>query len=84
MAREMKTKLVTMLEENLLLELRARAANEGRSIGNIIQDALLRYFHSSRKEAALRLAAVERLCSRPFNLSPQELGEIVEMDYHEL
>jgi hypothetical protein len=79
----MKTKLGTVLEDEVFKELKAKADKEGRAISEIIQDALLRYFHASPKEASVRLAAVDKLCSRPFNLSPQELAEILEEDYYE-
>lgn len=79
----MKTKLGTVLETDVLEQLKSFAEKEGRAISDVIQDALLRYFHATPKEASVRLAAVERLCSRPFNLSPDELAEIVEEDYFE-
>lgn len=79
----MKTKLGTVLEDDILRDLKAHAVKEGRAISDIIQDALLRYFHAAPKEASIRLAAVDKLCSRPFNLSPHELEEIIEEDYYE-
>jgi hypothetical protein len=72
-----------VLEDEVFKELKTKADKEGRAISEIIQDALLRYFHASPKEASVRLSAVDKLCSRPFNLSPQELAEILEEDYYE-
>lgn len=79
----MKTKLGTVLEEDVFKELKEVAELEGRTISDIIQDALLRYFHSAPMETSIRLAALERLCSRPFNLSMDELKEIMEEDYYD-
>ena len=77
----MKTKVGTVLDKEVVQQLRERAAKEGRSMNEIIYDALTRYFQSSSQMSDERRAAVERLCSRPFQLSIQELNEIIEEDY---
>ena len=77
----MKAKIGTVLEEDILKELKERAAKDGRAISDVIQDALMRYFYATPKEETIRLQTLERLCSRPFRLTPQELGEILEEGY---
>jgi len=79
----MRTKIGTVLEEEIVQMLKERAARDNRSISDVIQDALLHYFQSGTKQRDIRLAAVERLCSRPFSLTTQELQEIIETDYFE-
>lgn len=74
----MKTKIGTVLEEDILKELKERAAKDGRAISDVIQDALMRYFYATPKETTIRLQTLERLCSRPFRLTPQELGKILD------
>lgn len=75
----MKAKIGTVLEEDILKELKERAAKDGRAISDVIQDALMRYFHATPKEATIRLQTLERLCSQPFRMTPQELGGILEV-----
>ncbi len=79
----MKTKVGTVLEEEVVQRLREQSAKEGRSMNEIIYDALVHYFQKGQKQREMRRAAVERLCSRPFQLSTQELNEILEEDYFE-
>ena len=79
----MKTKVGTVLDKEIVQKLREQSAKEGRSMNEIIYDALVHYFQSGQKQNELRKAAVERLCSRPFRLTVEELNEILEEDYFE-
>lgn len=79
----MKTKVGTVLDQNIVRKLREQSAKEGRSMSEIIYDALDHYFQSNKKQNDLRREAVERLCTKPFQLSWQELNEILEEDYFE-
>ena len=79
----MKTKVGTVLDKEIVQQLRERAAKEGRSMNEIICDALIQYFQTGAKRSDQRRAVVERLCSKPFRLSLQELNEILEEDYFE-
>ena len=79
----MKTKVGTVLDEDILYQLKIRAAKEKRSMSDIIQDALKSYFHNGALEKAERQAAVRRLCSKPFNLSLREIQELMEEDYYD-
>ncbi|MGH7494346.1 MAG: hypothetical protein ACREOO_18395 [bacterium] len=74
----MKTKIGTLIEEDIVRMLKERAARDNRSISDVIQDALLHYFQMGTKRRDIRLAAVERLCSRPFDLTSHELQEIMD------
>lgn len=79
----MKTKVGTVLDKEIVQRLREQSAIEGRSMNEIIYDALVHYFQSRLKQTDLRKAAVERLCSRPFQLTVEDLNEILEEDYFE-
>lgn len=79
----MKTKIGTVLEKEIVQKLKEQALKEGRPMNEIIYDALVQYFQGQKGQENLRQVAVERLCSRPFQLSLQELNEILEEDYFE-
>ncbi len=80
----MKTKIGTVLEEDVVQKLKEFSAKQGRPISEVIQEAVITYMQvgNSRKQD-LRLAAVKRLCSKPFNLSREDWKEIMEEDYYE-
>ena len=79
----MKQKVGTILDEEILRHLREEALREKRSMTAIVEDALASYFTSRAKDASLRLAALERLCSRPFKLTPRQLTALLEEDYYD-
>jgi hypothetical protein len=77
----MKIKIGTILEEEIVQQLKEKSAKENRTISEIVQDALLNYFNAGPKNVELRKMALNGLCSRPFNLSGQELEEIMAEDF---
>ena len=79
----MKTKIGTILNEDIVQQLREQAAKQNRSMNEIIHDALTFYFRANQTHKENRHRAVERLCSRPFNLSLNEINDILEEDYFE-
>jgi energy-converting hydrogenase A subunit M len=80
----MKTKKIgTIIDEEIAKRLKEQSIKESRSMSDIIQDALVRYFQTDIKQSSFRRDAVERLCSRPFNISVEELNEIMEEDYYD-
>ncbi len=78
----MKTKIGTTLDKEVLRKLKEYSVRENRSISEIIQDALTNFFRGESKPREIKLQTVERLCSRPFNLTGEELKEIMEEDYY--
>jgi hypothetical protein len=79
----MKTKIGTILEEELLHKLKERALGEHRAISAILHDAITQYLQNNSKKE-LRLAAVNRFCSRPFkNLTNSDFQEIMKEDYYD-
>jgi hypothetical protein len=80
----MKAKIGTVLEEDVFKKLKEFSAKRGRPINEIIQEALVTYMQvGADRNRQLRLAAVKRLCSRPFNISPDDWKAIMEEDYYE-
>ena len=79
----MKTKVGTVLDKEIVQRLKIQAAEEERSMNEIIYDALVHYFQKQQLKKDLRREAVDRLCTRPFKLSLQEINEILEEDYFE-
>lgn len=78
----MKTKVGTILEDEVVRQLRQFSAKENRSISEVIEEALRKYFAGGLKPRDQRLLAVEKLCSAPFKLSSEELEEIIDEDYY--
>jgi hypothetical protein len=80
----MKTKIGTIMEEDVVERLREFSVRRGRSISDVIQDAVITYMQGGGdRKKELHLAALKRLCSKPFNLSPEAWKEIMEEDYYE-
>jgi hypothetical protein len=79
----MKTKIGTILEDDVVQKLKECAVKERRPINEIIQEALTRYLACGPIQRDLRKSAVVHFCSKPFNLSANEVREIVEEDYYE-
>ncbi len=78
----MKTKVGTVIEDEILKKLKEYSARENRPISDVIEAALSNYFRGESKPRELRIQAVERLCSRPFNINIDEMNEIIEEDYY--
>lgn len=78
-----KEKVGTILDRNIVKKIKDRSHKEGRSISEIIQDAILKYDELEPTKLELRIAAVNRFCSKPFNLKQNELEELLTEDYYE-
>jgi hypothetical protein len=80
----MKQKIVTLIEDDLMQLAKRRAAEERRSLSDLIQDALVRYL---RKEAATpkeRQIAYRLFCEQPMKLSSEQLQHVLEEDFSEI
>ncbi|KAF0151259.1 MAG: hypothetical protein FD143_2114 [Ignavibacteria bacterium] len=74
---ENKEKVETFLDKELIRRVKERFAREGRTISDIIQDALIKYNEAESTKPELRRAAVNRFCSRPFNLNTREINDLL-------
>jgi hypothetical protein len=80
----MKTKIGTVLEADVVRKLKEFSAKRGQPINEVIQEAVVTYIQGgANRNQQLRLAALKRLCSKPFNLSHDDWKEIMEEDYYE-
>ncbi|HKJ81432.1 MAG TPA: hypothetical protein VJ954_05365 [Ignavibacteriaceae bacterium] len=80
---EDKEKVGTILDKNIVKKIKDRSHTEGRSISEIIQDAILKYEELEPTKLELRKSAVNRFCSKPFNLNQTDIEEILTEDYYE-
>lgn len=76
----MKQKVGTVLEEDVLKRAKLRAAEQGRPLSDVIQDALERYLSEGVAEPARRDAAYQLFCERPMRLAPEQLKAVLEHD----
>lgn len=78
-----KEKVGTILDKNIVKKIKERSHKEGRSISEIIQDAIIKYEDLEPGKLELRKAAVTRFCSKPFNLNQNDLDDLLIEDYYE-
>jgi metal-responsive CopG/Arc/MetJ family transcriptional regulator len=79
---ENKVKVEIVLDRDLLRKIKVRNVNEGRTISEIIQDALIKYIDTDTTKYELRRTAINRFCSKPFNLNTKEINEILNHDIY--
>jgi plasmid stability protein len=76
----MKQKVVTLLEEDVMRRAKRRAADEGRPLSDLIQDALEKYLTAGLPEPARREAAFQLFCEQPIKLSPEQFKAVLDHD----
>ena len=80
----MKKKVGTVIEENTMRLAKRKAAEEGRSLSEVIQEALVQYL---RKEAATpkeRRMAFHLFCEQPMKIPAEQLRYVLEEDMWDL
>lgn len=80
----MKRKIGTLIEDKTMRLAKRKAAEEGRPLSDVIQDALVQYL---RKEAATpkeREMAFHMFCERPMKIPPDQLRYVIEEDMWDL
>ena len=80
----MKKKIGTLIEESTMRLGKRKAAEAGRSLSDVIQDALVQYL---RKEAATpkeRKMAFRLFCERPMKIPPKQVRYVLEEDTWDL
>ena len=80
----MKQKVGTLIEEDIMRRAKRRAADEGRPLSDLIQDALATYLSDRVVEPAQREAAYHLFCERPMKLTPSQFKAILEEDAWDL
>jgi hypothetical protein len=76
----MKRKLGTLLEEKVMRLAKRRAAEEGRPLNELIEDALVQYLGGKRPPAREREMAYHTFCERPLRLTPGQFRQVLEED----
>jgi len=77
-----KKKVGTVLDKEIVKKIKERSAKEGKTISDIIQDAIIRDNEADITKSEIRKAAVARFCSKPFNIKTSELNELLDEDYY--
>jgi len=76
-----KQKVNIVIEEGIIQSAKRRAAEEGRPLSDLMQDALVRYMR--KKEATTtqeRRAAYHLFCERPMRIPPEQLRYVLQED----
>jgi hypothetical protein len=76
----MKPKLEPLLEEKVLRLAKRRAAEEGRPLNELIEDALVQYLGGKRPPARKREMAYHMFCERPLSLTSGQFRQVLEED----
>ncbi|MBI2417019.1 MAG: hypothetical protein HYV28_03815 [Ignavibacteriales bacterium] len=76
-----KEKLGTILDTEIVRMIKERALKEGRSISDIIQEAVLNCNILDQTTSAIRVQAAKRYCSSPMKISRNDLDELLNEDY---
>ena len=80
----MKQKIGTLIEEDVMRLAKRRAAEEGRPLSDLIQDALVHYLRKDAATAPERKMAYHRFCEQPIKTPPDQLRHVIEEDMWEL
>lgn len=80
----MKQKIGTLLEEDVLRRAKRRAADEGRPLSDVIQEALENYLSPKAADPAKRDAAYQLFCDRPMKLTGAQFKAVLEEDAWDL
>ncbi len=77
----MKQKIVTFIEKDVVRLADRRAAKHGRSLGDLIHDALVQYLGAGAMTAAKERKRAYRLfCEQPMKIPPEQLRYVLEED----
>jgi hypothetical protein len=80
----MKKKVGTLLDEEVIRHAKRRAAEEGRPLSDVIQDALVSYLSDKVADPKKRENAYQVFCGQPMRISRKQFKEIVEEDAWDL
>lgn len=74
----MKRKIWILLEEKVVTLAKHRALEEGRSLSDVIQDAIVTYLGNRMPDPQKRERAYQLFCERPMRISQKQFQEILE------
>ncbi len=74
----MKKRLFIFIEEEVIRHANQRAAQEGRPLGALIQDALVSYLSKRMTVRGKREEAYQLFCEQPMRLSRKQFKEVLK------
>ena len=76
----MKRKTTIVIERDTMWLAKRKAAQEGRSVSNLIEDALAKYLRKQLPTPAERRLAFHIFCERPMKIPRRQLRYVLEED----
>ncbi len=76
----MKKRVSAFIDEEVIRHAKQRAAQEGRPLSDVIQDALLVYLTRKVPEPPKRQNAYQVFCKQPMRITKKQLKTILEVD----
>ncbi len=76
----MKQKIGTIIDQEVIKLAKRRAAEEGRPLNDLIQDALITYLNRNVSDPHARETAYLLFCERPIRLSPAQFQQVIDED----
>jgi ribbon-helix-helix CopG family protein len=76
----MKEKVGTVLESELMRAVKRQAAAEGRSISDLIQEAVSQYLRAQAASPRERRLAFQIFCEKPIKISKSQLRQVLDED----
>ena len=76
----MKQKVGTILESELMRAVKRQAAAEGRSISDLIQDAVGQYLRARSASPKERKIAFQTFCESPMKITKGQLRQVLDED----
>ena len=80
----MKKKVGTVIEENTMRLAKRKAAEEGRSLSEVIQEALVQYLHKEAATPKERRMAFHLFCEQPMKIPSEQLRYVLEEEMWDL
>ena len=74
----MKKKIGILIEERVMRLAQCRAAEEGRSLSDVIQDALVSYLSDKVPDPKKRENAYQLFCGQPMRMSRRQFKEVLK------
>ena len=76
----MKNKMAIVIERDTMRLAKRKAAQEGRSLSNLIEEALAQYLRKQLPTSEERRMAFHLFCERPMKLPASQLRYVLEED----
>lgn len=76
----MKKKVGTLIDEEIMRLAKRMASEQGSTLSDMIQEALVAYMSSGAPDIKERERALDLFCERPFKLTPTQFAQVLEED----